>query len=303
MKLRRPAIIAWLLLALAVSRVDFVHSCTLWTAVGSDEQARRVVFLAKNRDWTPDHSQELRLVRGGKGHEYLGLYALGGAEPGLKAGINRQGLAIVSASASSIPRRQRELAPGERGLMRRLLASCASVEEVAQAEHLFARARPQFLLAADRQKAVVVEIAGNGKYHIDQSSASFAAHTNHFLHPALAGANRKIGASSRQRLATIKALLEQTPQPLTLDTMVTMSEDRSHGPNHSILRSGAQPDDERTLATWIVALPSGGDPTLYLKLRNPGEAEGTVALQLDQRFWRSDSKAALNTGGPYPSQP
>ena len=285
--MRRTILFTWFLLTLAACPVDPASSCTLWTAIGSDEQAGRVAFLAKNRDWTPDHRQELRLVRSDKGHDYLGLLAVGGAEPGLKAGINRQGLSIVSASASSIPRRQRAIAPGERGLMRRLLASCASVDELRQAGHLFARARPMFLLAADSRQALVVEIGRNGEYRLDAPHGEFSAHTNHFLNPELAGNNSRIGSSSKQRLATITRLLSSAPRPMSLADMVAMSEDRTHGPDNSLLRTGTHTSDERTLATWIVALPVHGAPVLYVKLRNPGDEERAATFHLDQAFWES----------------
>ena len=290
----RPTIMfTCLLVALAAGPVDPAQACTLWTASGGDEQPGRVVFLAKNRDWSPDHRQELRLVRSDKGHDYLGLFAVDGAEPGLKAGINRRGLSIVSASASSIPRRQREIAPGERGLMRRLLASCASVDELAQAGHLFAGARPMFLLAADSRQALVVEIGQHGQYRLDTPHGEFFAHSNHFLAPELSSNNIRIGASSRQRLATITTLLRSAPRPMSLADMVAMSEDRSHGPNNSLLRTGKAPNDERTLATWIVALPDHGDPVLYVKLRNPGEAEKAETFHLDQAFWDKTAISGL----------
>jgi isopenicillin-N N-acyltransferase like protein len=284
-----------LLLVLTLCNLDAARACTLWTAAGADEHSRAAIFLAKNRDWQPNHSQTLHVVRAAKGHDYLGLFAIDGDEPGLKGGINRQGLAIVSGSASSIPRQERQQAPGEKGLMRRLLSSCASVDELIKARHLFAKARPMFLLAADPRQALVVEIGQNGEYRLDKPQRDFFAHTNHFLHPELAYNNSKIGASSRQRLATINSLLGTAPRPLSLAELIAMSEDHSHGPNNSILRTGSPTDGERTLATWIVALPKTGEPSLYVKLRNPGENERLVTLHLNQVFWRTADSSVLGT--------
>lgn len=284
-----------LLLVLTLVNLVPARACTLWTAAGADEHSRATIFLAKNRDWQPNHSQALRLVRATKGHDYLGLFAIDGDEPGLKAGINRQGLAIVSGSASSIPRQVRQQAPGEKGLMRHLLSSCASVDELTQARHLFAKARPMFLLVADPRQALMVEIGQNGEYRLDKPQREFFAHTNHFLHPELADHNRWIGTSSRQRLATINSLLGTAPRPFSLAELIAISEDRSHGPNNSILRTGSPTDGEQTLATWIVALPNTGEPTLYVKLRNPGENERLVTLHLNQRFWRTAESSVLGT--------
>ncbi len=285
-----------LLLVLTLVNLDVARACTLWTAVGADEHSPTAIFLAKNRDWQPNHSQALRLVKATKGHDYLGLFAIDGEEPGLKAGINRQGLAIVSASASSIPRQTRRQAPGEKGLLRRLLSSCASVDELSHARHLFAKARPMFLLAADPHRALVVEIGQNGEYRLDTPPGEFFAHTNHFLHPELAGNNNKIGASSRQRLTTINSLLDTAPRPMSLAEFIAMSEDQSHGPNNSILRTGSPTDGERTLATWIVTLPDHGAPTLYVKLRNPGEEERAATLRLDHAFWETATISDIDSG-------
>jgi isopenicillin-N N-acyltransferase like protein len=284
-----------LLLMLTLCNLDAALACTLWTAAGTDEHSRATIFLAKNRDWQPNHSQALRVVRAAKGHDYLGLFAIDGDEPGLKAGINRQGLAIVSASASSIPRQVRQQAPGEKGMMRRLLSSYASVDELTQARHLFAKARPMFLLAADPRQALMVEIGQNGEYRLDTPQRDFLAHTNHFLHPELVNNNSKIGASSRQRLATINSLLGSAPRPLSLTEQIAMSEDQSHGPHNSILRTGSPTDGERTLATWIVALPTHAAPTLYVKLRNPGEEERALTLHLDHAFWETATTSGLDS--------
>jgi len=285
-------------LTLVLVNVDLARTCTLWTAVGTDEQSHQVVFLAKNRDWQPDHDQGLRLIRSAKGHDYLGLFAIDGEEPGLKGGINRQGLSIVSASASSIPRQTRQQASGERGLLRRLLSTCASVDDLAGAHHLFARARPMFLLAADRHRTMVVEIGQNGEYRLDAPPGQFFAHTNHFLQPALAANNSKIGASSRQRLTTINTLLNTAPRPLKLADFIAMSEDRSHGPNNSILRTGSRVNTERTLATWIVAIPDHGAPTLYLKLRNHEEEARATTIHLDKAFWEAAHLAGVDVAAP-----
>lgn len=73
--------------------------CTLWGSIGSVNQTRDVTFIVKNRDWRPNQTQTLKIVKSAKGYPYLGLYALGDDEPGLKAGINKKGLVIISASA------------------------------------------------------------------------------------------------------------------------------------------------------------------------------------------------------------
>ncbi len=74
-------------------------ACTLWGAAGSDASGGTII--SKNRDWAPDHTQVLKLRRSTKGYSHFGLYAVGGTEPGIKAGVNEKGLTVITASASS----------------------------------------------------------------------------------------------------------------------------------------------------------------------------------------------------------
>ncbi len=76
--------------------------CTLWGSTGSVNQTGKVTFVVKNRDWKPNRNKVLKIVRPDNGYQYLCLYAAGDDEPGLKAGINRKGLVVIRASASSI---------------------------------------------------------------------------------------------------------------------------------------------------------------------------------------------------------
>jgi hypothetical protein len=111
----------------------------------------------------------------------------------------------------------------------------------------------------------------------------FVVHTNHFLDPALAEFNFKVGPSSATRLARIGDLMSAVPRPYRFDALVAMSKDQHDGPDNSLWRTGRR---ERTLASWIVETPAQGPPKLRVVIANPGQAEETRVLVLDQRFWR-----------------
>lgn len=239
------------------------------------------VIIAKNRDWLPDHLQELRLVKPADGYRYYGIYALG---MGMKAGINEHGLVVVSASASSIPDGDREAMPYTRRLLARLLAESDSVDAALAKRDLFVG--PQHLLLADRYKAAQVEIAPGGEVAVKTVVNGVLSHTNHYLEDSLVRFNSHIGASSNRRLGRIGQLLDSQPL-FTLEDFITFSEDRVNGSDKSIWRTGRTPASTRTLASWIVVLLPHEAPQIYVKLANPGEQEQVYRLDAAAIFGKN----------------
>lgn len=250
------------------------EACTLWAAAGN-AVAGGGTMIVKNRDWAPDHQQELRSVSPPKGYRYYGVFAIDGDDRGLKCGVNEKGLVVVNAAASSIPRVERQGMERTRALMAKLLSECDSVEAALAKREQFLG--PQFLLLADQRKIAIVEIGPGGKSSVEVKENGILTHTNHYLDPDLAYANKRIGTSSRERLARIQTLTSEVG-PFTLEDFIRMSEDRAGGPDNSIWRTGSMPGKERTMATWLVALLPGKPPELYVRLANPGEVEKIVRL-------------------------
>jgi isopenicillin-N N-acyltransferase like protein len=255
-------------------------ACTLWSAAGESVQGGGTLIV-KNRDWEPNHTQELRLIQPKNGLAYLALIAIDADAPGTKAGINEKGLVAVSASASTIPRAERLKMPSTKSLLVKLLSNCGSVDEALARTDLFLG--PQFLMLADRRKVAIVEIAPEGRYRIRVSENGALAHTNHYLEPELLDANRSNGVSSLTRLDRINALLKEAKSFSAAD-FIRFSNDRHDGPDNSIWRTGKTLRSTRTLAAWIVALPPAGDPQLYLKLSNPGQVEMIYRLNVTEVF-------------------
>ncbi len=256
-------------------------ACTLWAAAGPEASGGTLV--SKNRDWKPDHTQKLKLVRSKRGFDYFGLYAEGNDEPGLKAGVNEKGLTIVSASVN-LPKKALENQPGKRGVMSRIMESYASVDALrADADQVFSSARASYFVVADSRKVLVAEVGLEGKYSVKVLENGVTTHTNHYLDPALATLyNNKIGSSSATRLARINELLTNGSRPFGGAQFAEISRDQHDGPDNSLWRSGKS----RTMASWIMESPANGAPRLRVVIANPDEAETTQEFLLDEAFWK-----------------
>lgn len=260
-------------------------ACTLWGAA-SDAVAGAGTLLAKNRDWRPDHTQSIRLLAPPTGLRYVGLFADDGAEPGMKAGVNEAGLAIVSASASSIPKKIRNAQDEAHGVMSQILRQYRSVAQVVEhADALFKPARASFLLLADRTQLLQVEIGLNGQYSLKTQRNGTLSHTNHYLSDALSSCNQLPVESSHVRLARVQELLAKTDTPWQLHDFAAISRDQHDGADNSLWRQGK----EYTLASWQIALPAQGTPQLHWILANPQQAERSADWALDAAFWQQSA--------------
>jgi len=251
-----------------------LSACTLWAAQGSLVDGGGTL-VAKNRDWLPDEIQELRVINrrgtdasGRRLHPFLGLYAVGKDEPGCKAGVNDAGLVIVSASASTIPKKLRHEDDATKNLIPKLLERYSTVDEVLAASSLFAG--PRFLLVADSRQAAVIEIGPGRSYDHRELRDGTIAHTNHYLWDGLQAANVRGADSSHVRLDRITALLSD-PRRFTLSDFLAMAADRHDGPENSIFRTGAGPSSERTMASFVARIDEGGGVELDVTLYNEGK--------------------------------
>ena len=260
-----------------------LRACTLWGAVVT--HAAGGTIISKNRDWTPDHTQVLKLQRPDRGFAYFGLYAEGGSEPGIKAGVNDKGLTVITAAASCIPKGKRDNQPGKHGVISALLAGCANCDEVlAKRDAIFPKTRAMFIMISDRAKIVVAEVGLEGSYALQTVESGAVAHANHFLEQKLSAFNEKTGSSSTTRLARVTQLMAASPIPCTTEAFAAISRDQHDGPDNSLWRTGK---NTRTLASWIVETPASGAPKLRVVLANPGRPEETQAFVLDAAFWRA----------------
>ena len=256
-------------------------ACSLWAV-----SASQTMFLAKNRDWAPNHEQKLKWVQPAKGYKFFGLEASGNEAPGFKMGINEKGLTIVSASLSSIPRKDR-LIKNKHGLITEILSDYKSVDEVLEHKEIFKKARPMNYMLADGKKMASIEIALHEKISFDIKETGKLLHTNHILSPELAGDNKKIGPGSVTRYKRLEQLLSLLPNSTvpTMENMKKMSLDKTGGPDASLWRTGSTPKKTRTLSTWIVEYSQTASPTLFIHMANPGKAESEQTLNLDAKFW------------------
>lgn len=272
--MKRIQVIFLLIMLLVLSALP-AAACTLYSAAGADYVEGGGTLLVKNRDWRPQH-QEVRLVDEG-GWRFYGLFAGNGTRKALKGGVNEQGLAVVSASASSIPREER-LGAVHRASMRTILKRYTTVEEVLQHKELFAGAK--FLMLADRSRIAYMEITPDNQIRVSETAQGSLVHTNHYLDPSFQSYNKRQGTSSMVRLARIRALMDQTKRPYQMADFIRFSEDRHAGPDNSIWRSGSTREGTQTLAVLAVRIPPAGLPEVYIKYRaNPDEQNREQVIQ------------------------
>ncbi|MCE5244047.1 MAG: carcinine hydrolase/isopenicillin-N N-acyltransferase family protein [Syntrophobacteraceae bacterium] len=271
-------------------------ACTCWSAAGERALGGGTI-LAKNRDWEPQRD-ELKVVAPPGGLRYVALVAIpDGGKRRVVAGVNEKGLAVVSLSASSVPKKDRTIGAG--GLNEKLLAGFDSVDAALGRKELLSAHRPAFLMLADGKRIAEVEIAPRGDVAVRVTDNGTLCHTNHYLDPKLVWANSKIGKSSARRLDRIRELVGGHPSPFGMEDFIAFSDDRHDGPDESIWRTGSTPEKTRTLAGWIVAVPRNGVPSLYVKLANPGEKERTYKVKLDQTVW----SGSVDAWAPVPGRP
>lgn len=242
------------------------------------------MYLAKNRDWAPNHEQKVEWVQPAKGYKYFGLKALGNEAPGFKMGINEKGLTIVSASLSSIPRKER-LIKNKHGLINEILTNYSSIDEVLAHKDIFKKARPMNYMLADGKKMLNVEVGLNEKIVTEVKEQGQLIHTNHLIASELLTQNKKVSPGSVTRYKRLEELLSKLPS-LQMEEMKKISLDKNGGPDASLWRTGSTPKKTRTLSAWIVEYSQTASPTLYLHLANPEKPESEQTIKIDSEFWK-----------------
>ncbi|MEN6568169.1 MAG: carcinine hydrolase/isopenicillin-N N-acyltransferase family protein [Veillonellales bacterium] len=256
------------------------QACTLWAANGS-AVAGGGSILVKNRDWVPNQNEVLKLVIPESGYRYFGLYA-DGKYSGMKAGINENGLVVVSATVGSIPSEERRAMPHASGILIKLLKECRSVDDALTRTDLFFG--PEFLMLADKNKIATIEIGPEGHFSISSKQNVATYHTNHYVDASMLEFNETVGESSQTRYERIGQLLDSVPEPYDLDTFISFSNDRNDGPDNSIFRIGSTPAKTRTMAVWAVQVPKFGSPEVYVRILNPNEQEKAFRFKADDIF-------------------
>ena len=258
-------------LIICIANTVSASACTLFAATGAPWVKGGGTLIVKNRDWQPQW-QEMRLIEDSP-YRYYGIFAGDMKKRSLRGGINEKGLVVFSASASSIPKKERnQMLHAKQSLLKVMLGECSNVDEALSHRELFLG--PKFILLADADKIASIEIADNGNYKINIQKNNILAHTNHYLDPDLQQSNITIGKSSLTRYSRIKELLQTGKTPYTLSDFIAFSQDRHDGPDNSIWRTGSTPRAIQTLATFAVYIPKNKKPELYVKIRTAPDEQG-----------------------------
>ncbi len=237
-------------------------ACTLFSATGNSVVGGGSLIV-KNRDFKPE-PQMLKVVRE-DGNAFYGLYAMTGPNKwSLKGGVNSKGLVVVSATASSIPKAQRQGMP-TKAYIKGTLKNCSSVAEALSNRDNFVT--PQFLMLADKNEIAYVEVAGPGNINVERRTNGCLTHTNHYLASEFSYLNGNAVASSHARYARINDLVNAGNGPYALDDFVRISQDQNDGPDNSIWRTGSTPTISQTLASFAVQLLPDNGFKVWVKYR------------------------------------
>ncbi len=263
------------------------NACTLWASVGTVNQTDQLLFI-KNRDAPANEVQRLQLVQPPTGYRYLALMYKN--EPSdkaynfISAGINQLGLNVADNDVNTDVTYG---AAAGSNIMQAILRHYSTVADVLKDQQaLFSHGAGQNLMIADNSQVVMVEIAPAGHYAISRiQQPGYLYHTNHYVNASLVPFNDPVSSSTFMRYNRISQLLAthtayNTAMFESFSTdQSTLTADGAIDTNDNILRKW-------TVATWLVAAPKDGPPTLQLKEFNPHQAKDTINLVLDQAFWQ-----------------
>lgn len=284
------AAFAWVFLAAAQA-----PACTLWSASG--DSAGSGTILAKNRDFSPDSHGRLVLVRPQEGLAYLGFYAMVKERERLVAGVNEAGLAIISATAGSLPRAERDVPSRVKSLLARVLANTKSVDEALAHMGWFSGHAPVMYMLSDAAKTAWVEVGLDGKVAWREAAQGTLTHTNHYISSELAPMNVKVGPSSQARLQRIQELLAGQ-QSFTLEDFEKFGNDRSDGPDNSLFRTGSRPKSTRTMARFLVRTKPEQPPQVWVTDYDDPDSPWTFRHELNRDFWEQIPRDAMKTMAP-----
>ena len=257
-------------IAAAFLSLPTAGACTLFGANGSEVEGGGTI-LVKNRDYHPQY-QEMRWERGSR-YRFYGIYGGNEKKMSLKGGVNEAGLAVFSAAASSIPKKDRvAMDHSPKSSIREMLGNCSTVEEALAMDCYFRG--PKFLVIADAHEMAYVEIGDHGQYKVKRQENGTLVHTNHYLFSDFSSLNIHTGDSSPIRLTRAEELLGRDHAPFVLDDLISMSQDRHDGPDNSLWRTGSSRKQNETLATIGVWLHEGKKPDIFVKIRYAPEDAG-----------------------------
>ncbi len=252
---------------------SITYACTLWAAAGSGIDGAGTL-IHKNRDWRPDHQQDLRLVVPAQGYRYISLYTTGNDWIGTKAGVNSEGMVVVTASAPP-GLDKRENFQGRTNTATVLSRYASVADAVAALEANEWKSGPQFLMMADKNEIVSIEFTLQGEYSIlERKQNGRLVHTNHYLGNEFLQFNPEpIPKSSMERWLRINELVADGTS-LNTDISLRYSKDPV------LWRQGRSPTATRTLSAWTVRHQADGNSLLFLTMANPGKQEKSYTISL-----------------------
>lgn len=210
--------------------------------------------IAHNEDGLPQLREDCALVRvrPGRGLGFTG-FVYPGSLPGHTFSINERGIVNTVNNIRALHRPS--------GLPRQVLARAALNASTLDEAVQWLTAPPRAgafhhtLSQAGDRRIFSVEASGSGCSVVQV--ADVMSHANHLIHPAMAGVQQIVTASSAARQATLAGQLCRQ-QTLEANAAKTLLSDCSNAQLPVYRLSPTDPDEENTLATALFILNEGG---------------------------------------------
>lgn len=278
MKKYQHSLLVVVLLVFTLFKPLSANACTLFAANGDEWVKGGGTLINKNRDWEVEEQYTQVVFPSAGKHAYMGIYSA--PSHGIRGGINEKGLVVITATASSIPTKQRRALPYKiGGAIIPMLTECSSVGEALSRTELFVG--PQYIMLGDKDEVAYVEVAPGGIHSIKRVKNGVLQHTNHYLDADTLFANyRQPGISSVTRYNRISELLNTSKKPFTLNDFIRFSNDQNHGADNSIWRTGSKKTSAQTLSVLSVYLPKEGSPVIYTKIREKANEQGQEKISI-----------------------
>jgi isopenicillin-N N-acyltransferase-like protein len=254
------------------------EACTLFAAAGDGYVKGGGTLISKTRDWTPQYN-DVKLYTPNNGNSFYAIVA-GDTVKAMtpRAGVNDKGLAMVIASASSVPKNVLRKMPYKGNITQNILSSCSCVDEAVEKIGGY---RGQFVILADKKEIAIVEISPEGKTDVKRINSGTLFHTNHYVCDDFVEYNTHIGESSLARYDRIGKLLTDSVKPFTSCDFISFANDRHDGPSNSIWRTGDAKHKTRSQAVFTARIMPDGDTEIYVKIcKDPSFPDKSETLKV-----------------------
>ena len=245
-------------------------------------------IIAKNRDAHLNGYERLEIFHPKGGHRYIAL-VYGDTEkeyPYVSAGTNDAGLTVISNDVDS------NLPPDENAIQtdttKYILTHYATVNQVRMhAGKLFGANNPSLYLVSDATTIANFQAGYEHKYGVYVTTNDTVWNTNFYHLKSVSKYNVSIPHSTKKRTEVLKAWLKTKPEKIQMGDITRLFASHYNGPFYSI-------DRVLSIAQYIVRIPRGQAPYLYVKETNPTQKFNVYNINLNADFFKQTPVGPLD---------